>query len=175
MCPPPRLRLKLIMELPVRGAPADVPAVAEGSWRPVYSARTKTVDERELRSCGEKPERAKSGKAACKDPNLLPIATINKGSLLVDLDSMDTTEIFMNTTDEYRNATDHFMDYTELSTQPTERDRKLCSWPPRSFSPNLRSTIRGHHRPSHIQLAGGPCPEPRARCTGATALAALCR
>ena len=54
------------------------------------------------------------------DLNLLPIATINKGSLLVDLDSMDTTEIFMNTTAEYRNATDHFMDYTELFTQPTE-------------------------------------------------------
>jgi hypothetical protein len=28
---------------------------------------------------------------------------------------------------------------------------------------------------SHVQLAAGPCPEPRARCTGATALAALCR
>ena len=51
------------------------------------------------------------------DLNLLPIATINKGSLFVDLDSMDTTEIFMNTTAEYRNATDHFMDYTELFTQ----------------------------------------------------------
>ena len=54
------------------------------------------------------------------DPNLLPIATINKGRLVIDLDSMDTTEIFMNTTAEYRNATDHFMDYTELFTQPTE-------------------------------------------------------
>ena len=54
------------------------------------------------------------------DLNLLPIATINQGSLFVDLDSMDTTEIFMNTTAEYRNATDHFMDYTELFTQPTE-------------------------------------------------------
>ena len=54
------------------------------------------------------------------DLHLLPIATINKGSLFVDLDSMDTTEIFMNTTAEYRNATDHFMDYTELFTQPTE-------------------------------------------------------
>ena len=54
------------------------------------------------------------------DPNLLPIATINKGRLVIDLDSMDTTEIFMNTTAEYRNATDHFMDYTELFAQPTE-------------------------------------------------------
>ena len=85
---------------------------------------------------------------------------------------MDTTEIFMNTTAEYRNNTDHFMDYTELFTQPTEN---VVSWPPRLFSPNPHSTIRGHHRARHIQLAAGPCPEPRARCTGATALAALCR
>jgi hypothetical protein len=50
------------------------------------------------------------------DPNLLPIATINKGRLFIALDSVDTTAIFMNTTNEYRNATDHFMDYTDQVT-----------------------------------------------------------
>jgi hypothetical protein len=64
----------------------------------------------------------------------------------------------MNTTEEYRNATDHFMDYTNSPHSPQKTSFPLASQIIFSEPP---FTIRGHHRPSHVQLAAGPCPEPR--------------